>query len=83
MLGHKTMAMAGWYVEKATAPLRAGERRAVAKLHRNMPALAGGRIAPLSGQTLPKTQPTRTKSLRNGGNLPFPVQDSLIRNQFL
>jgi hypothetical protein len=35
MLGHKMMAMAGWYVEKATAPLRAGERRAVAKLHRN------------------------------------------------
>ncbi len=29
------MAMAGWYVEKATAPLRAGKRRAVAKLHRN------------------------------------------------
>jgi hypothetical protein len=22
--GHKTMAMTGWYVEKATAPLRAG-----------------------------------------------------------
>ena len=35
LLGHKTMAMTGWYVEKATAPLRAGERRAVAKLHRN------------------------------------------------
>jgi len=23
LLGHKTMAMAGWYVEQATAPLRA------------------------------------------------------------
>ncbi len=23
MLGHKTMAMTGWYVEKATAPFRA------------------------------------------------------------
>ena len=32
MLGHITMAMADWYVEKASAPLRAGERRAVAKL---------------------------------------------------
>ena len=40
MLGHKTMAMTGWYVEKATAPLRAGERRAVAKLHRNKPRAA-------------------------------------------
>ena len=59
MLGHKTMAMTGWHVEKATAPLRAGERRAVAKLHRNMPALAGGHIAALSGQTLPVVLPTR------------------------
>ncbi len=32
LLGHKTMAMTGWYVEKATAPLRPGERRAVAKV---------------------------------------------------
>ncbi len=60
LLGPKTMAMAGWYVEKATAPLRTGERRAVTKLHRNMPALAGGRIAALSGQTLPVALPTRT-----------------------
>ncbi len=35
MLSHKMMAMAGWYVENAAAPLRAGERRAVAKSHRN------------------------------------------------
>jgi hypothetical protein len=25
MLGHKTMAMTGWYVQKATAPLRVDE----------------------------------------------------------
>ena len=58
--GHKTMAMTGWYVEQATPPRRAGERRAVTKLHRNMPASAGGRIAALSAQTLPAALPTRT-----------------------
>jgi hypothetical protein len=58
LLGHKTMAMTDWYVEKATPPLR--ERRAVAKLHRNVPALAGGRIVPLSSQMLPTALPTRT-----------------------
>ncbi len=78
MLGHKTMAMTGWYVEQATAPLRAGERRAVAKLHRNMQALAGGRIAVLKRQTLPTVLPTRTGPRRNGGNLLFTGQDSLI-----
>ncbi len=71
LLGHKTMALAGRYVEKATAPLRAGEQRAVTKLHRNMQALADGRIAALKRQTLPKTQPTRTCLRRNGGNLPL------------
>ncbi len=82
MLGHKPMAMADWYVENATEPLRAGERRAVAKLHRNMPALAGGRIAALTRQTLPKTQPTRTNPRKNGRNLPFIGLDLLISYQF-
>ncbi len=61
LLGHKTMAMAGWYVEKATAPLRAGERRAMAKLHRNMPMAARSAWCGFEGLFVTPTVTPRAK----------------------